>query len=76
MTTKQLDHEKLTPVSIEVNEQADTVTIVMPLLPFDCETESGKMNPLATTNGWLKTQEICPRTAKQIQVNIFLGTRT
>ena len=74
ITTKELDHKLLTPLSIVVDEQAGTITVVMPLLPFDCTTESGKMNPLMTTNGFLKSQVLCPRTKKQITVNLFAGT--
>jgi hypothetical protein len=74
--TTELDHKFLTPRSIEVDEQADTVTIVMPLCAFDTQSASGKMDVLCTTNGWLKTQELCPRTAKPITVQIFVGTNT
>jgi hypothetical protein len=62
-------------MSIEVDEFAGTLTMVLTLAPMDCTSESGKMNVLATTNGWLKTEHICPRTSEKIQVNIFVGTR-
>lgn len=68
MTSKQ-------PLSIDVDEMAETITVVLPLAPMDCQSESGKMNILCTTNGWLKTTILCPRTAKMIQINIFVGTR-
>jgi hypothetical protein len=73
MTSKQLPVSP--PLSIEVDEVADTLTLVLTLAPMDCKSESGKMNVLATTNGWLKTEHVCPRTAEKIQVNIFVGTR-
>ena len=75
MTSKELNRVQTLPMSIVVDEQADTVTIVMPLAPFDCESESGKMDVLCTTNGWQRTNEQCPRSSEQIQVNIFVGTR-
>lgn len=53
----------------------DRIIITMPLAPLDCKSESGKMNVLCTTNGWIKTEHVCPRTAEKIQVNIFVGTR-
>ena len=73
MTSKQL--ENVQPLSIDVNETGDEIIIVMPLAPFDCKSESGKMNVLCTTNGWIKTEIVCPRTSEKIQVNIFVGTR-
>ena len=75
MVTTELDHKLTTPIDIQVHEAEDQVVITMPLLPFDCESGTGKMNVLATTNGWLKTQVLCPRTAKQIDVQIFVGTK-
>lgn len=63
------------PLSIEIDEIGDKITIVMPLAPMDCESESGKMDVLCTTNGWIRTQFPCPRTAELIQVNVFVGTR-
>lgn len=75
MISKSLPIESTTPISIELDEASDQLTIVMPLAPMDCQSESGKMDVLATTNGWLKTTLICPRTAEQIQVNLFIGTR-
>ena len=73
MTSKQLTNTQ--PISIEVEESEDYLLIKMPLAPMDCKSESGKMNVLCTTNGWLKTEIVCPRTAEKIQVNIFVGTR-
>lgn len=67
--------EKISPLSIEVDELGDTITIKLPLAPMDCKSESGKMNVLTTTNGWIKTSIPCPRTSEMIQVNIFVGTR-
>lgn len=75
MTSKQLQEEQLSPCSIDVNESGDEVIIVMPLAPMDCQSETGKMDVLCTTNGWRKTEIICPRTSEKIQVNIFVGTR-
>lgn len=75
MTSKQLPDDKLSPISIEVDEAGDTVTIVMPLAFMDTRSESGKMDVLCTTNGWRRTEIVCPRTAEKIQVNIFAGTR-
>jgi hypothetical protein len=73
MTSKEL--KNTLPLSIDVNETGDEIIICMPLAPFDCTSESGKMNVLCTTNGWQKTQIKCPRTGEIIQVNIFVGTR-
>lgn len=73
MMTKELDHKLLTPIDVTVEEADNELIIRMPLLPHD--TRSEKMWVLATTNGWLKTQILCPRTGDQIQVNIFVGTR-
>jgi hypothetical protein len=73
MTSKQLT--VIQPLSIEVDEVNDTITLVLPLAPMDCKSESGKMNVLCTTNGWIRTEHICPRTSEKIQVNIFVGTR-
>jgi hypothetical protein len=73
MTSKQLENTQ--PLAIDVNETGDQIVITMPLAPMDCKSESGKMNVLCTTNGWIKTQIPCPRTAEMIQVNIFVGTR-
>ena len=75
MTSKQLQEEQLSPCSIEVNESGDEVTIVMPLVPMDCQSESGNMDVLCTTNGWRYTEITCPRTGDKIQVNIFVGTK-
>lgn len=75
MTSKQLDHKFLTPIDIQVNLSEETVIITMPRAPMDCQSESGKMDVIATTNGWLKTQFIDPTSSEQIQVNIFVGTR-
>ena len=73
MTSKQLQNTQ--PLAIEVDEMEDTITIKMPLAPMDCTSESGKMAVLCTTNGWLKTEIVCPRSSEKIQVNIFVGTR-
>ena len=73
MTSKELTNVQ--PTSIEVDELNDSITITLPLAPFDCKSESGKMNVLCTTNGWIKTELVCPRTSEKIQVNIFVGTR-
>ena len=73
MTSKQLENTQ--PIAIEVEELDDRIIITMPLAPLDCKSESGKMNVLCTTNGWIKTEHICPRTSEKIQVNIFVGTR-
>jgi hypothetical protein len=73
MTTKELPPSP--PLSIEVDEVADTITLVMTLAPMDCQSESGKMDVLCTTNGWVRTEFVCPRTAEKIQVNVFVGTR-
>lgn len=73
MTSKEL--KNVQPLSITVEEIDDTIVIKMPLAPMDCKSESGKMNVLCTTNGWIKTELVCPRTSEKIQVNIFVGTR-
>ena len=73
MTSKQLTD--IQPLAIEVHEMDNKLVITMPLAPMDCKSESGKMNVLCTTNGWIKTMIPCPRTAEMIQVNIFVGTR-
>lgn len=75
MTSIELPTEVTTPSSIMVDEANNTVTIVMPLAPMTAVSVSGKMALLATSNGWIKTDLICPRTAQQIQVNLFVGTR-
>jgi len=72
MTSKELTPSVL---SIEVEECDDRIIVTLPLAPMDCKSESGKMNVLATTNGWMKTEFVCPRTSDKIQVNIFIGTR-
>lgn len=75
MTTKELPEDKLSPIDITVDEMGETCTIVMPLAFMDTRSESGKMDVLCTTNGWRRTEIVCPRTAEKIQVNIFVGTR-
>lgn len=75
MTSKELDHKYLTPKDIQIDLAEETVTIVLPRAPLDCHTESGKMDVIASTNGWLKTQFLDPTSGQQIQVNLFLGTR-
>jgi hypothetical protein len=75
MTSKELEHSFTTPVSVSIDLSEDLVTIVLPRVPLDCTSESGKMDVIATTNGWLKTQFIDPTSSQQIQVNIFVGTR-
>jgi hypothetical protein len=73
LTSKQLT--SVQPDVISVEEADDKIIIIMPLAPMDCKSESGKMNVLCTTNGWIKTEHVCPRTSEKIQVNIFVGTR-
>lgn len=73
MTSKEFKNNQ--PLSIDINESGDEITIKMPLAPMACTSESGKMNVLATSNGWVKTGILCPRTGQAIQVNIFVGTR-
>lgn len=73
MTTKELTD--ILPLDINVVEFDNKLIITMPLAPMDCQSESGKMNVLCTTNGWQKTTIKCPRTSDNIQVNIFVGTR-
>ena len=75
MTSKELDHKYLTPKDIQINLSEETVTITLARAPLDCHSESGKMDVIATTNGWLKTQFLDPTSGEQIQVNLFLGTR-
>lgn len=75
MTSKELDNKFTTPLDIQVDLTEDTVTITLPRVPLDCTSESGKMDVIATTNGWLKTQFLDPTSGNQIQVNIFVGTR-
>lgn len=75
MTSKELDNKFTTPLDIQVDLVADTVTVTLPRVPLDCMSESGKMDVIATTNGWLKTQFIDPTSSNQIQVNLFVGTR-
>ena len=75
MTSKELKRAQTDPLEITVDEANDRLTIVMPLAPMDCVSESGKMDVLCTTNGWQKANFQCPRTNEQIQVNIFVGTR-
>lgn len=75
MTSKELSQKQLTPIDIEVDEMGETITITMPLAPMDCQSESGKMDILCTSNGWLKTGISCPRSAKPITVQIFVGTK-
>jgi len=75
LTSKQLPENRLIPTSIEIDEMGETITIVMPLADMDTRSESGKMDVLCTTNGWRRTEQVCPRTAEKIQVNIFVGTR-
>jgi len=75
VTSKQLDHKYLTPTDIQVDLQAETVTIVLPRVPLDTQSESGKMDVIATTNGWLRTQFTDPTSGEQMQVNLFVGTR-
>ena len=75
MTSKELDNKFTTPLDIQVDLAEDTVTITLPHVPLDCTSESGKMDVIATTNGWLKTQFLDPTSGNQIQVNIFVGTR-
>lgn len=75
MTTKELPESQQLPCSIDVSESGDEVRITMPLAPMDCQSESGKMDVLCTTNGWKRTGFTCPRTGDEIQVNIFVGTR-
>lgn len=75
MTSKELKREQTHPIEITVDEAEDLITVVMPLAPMDCRSESGKMDVLCTSNGWQKVNFQCPRTNEQIQVNIFVGTR-
>lgn len=75
MTSKQLDHKFLTPQDIQIDLAEETVTIVLPRVPLDTRSESGKMDVIATTNGWLKTQFLDPTSGEPMQVNLFVGTR-
>jgi hypothetical protein len=75
MTSKQLDHKYTTPIDIEVDLAEDKVIITLPRVPLDTKSESGKMDVIATTNGWLKTQFLDPTSGTQMQVNLFVGTK-
>lgn len=75
MTSKQLDHKFTTPKDIIIDLAEETVTIVLPRVPLDTQSESGKMDVIATTNGWLRTQFTDPTSGNLIQVNLFMGTK-
>jgi ABC-type proline/glycine betaine transport system ATPase subunit len=70
----EMDHKFSTVVSIEVDKEAGTVTIVMPLMPENTVSGSGKMTMIAATNNWQRTSEIDPRSGKPMTISLALGT--
>jgi hypothetical protein len=73
MTTSDMDRVYCYPTSVTV--EGDETVIRMKTCPPETLSGTGKMEVLCTSNGWVKTEHLCPRTGKQLTVNVFAGVR-